>query len=48
VASATAAAQVNWLWSMLEEMTGISVLRLIIRMHNTVVIALAKNPVLRS
>jgi hypothetical protein len=48
MASAVVAAQVNWLWSMLEEMTSISVLRLIIRMHNMAVIALAKNPVLRS
>jgi hypothetical protein len=46
MASAAAAAQVTWLRRLLEEMTGISVPRLIIRMDNTTVIALAKNPTL--
>jgi hypothetical protein len=46
MASATAAAQATWLRRLLEEMTGISVPRPIIRMDNTTSIALAKNPIL--
>jgi hypothetical protein len=46
MASATAAVQATWLRRLLEEMTGISVPRPIIRMDNTAAIALAKNPIL--
>jgi hypothetical protein len=44
--SAAAATQVTWLWRLLEEVTTISVPRPVIRMNNTMVIALAKNPIL--
>jgi hypothetical protein len=44
--SVVAAAQRMWLQHLLEEVTGISVPRPIIRMDNTAAIALAKNPIL--
>jgi hypothetical protein len=46
MASAAAATQVTWLWRLLEEVTTISVPRPVIRMDNTMVIALVKNPIL--
>jgi hypothetical protein len=46
MASVAAAAQATWLRRLLEEMTGISVPRQIIKMDNTAAIALAKNPIL--
>jgi hypothetical protein len=46
MASAAAATQVTWLWRLLEEVTTISVPRPVIRMDNTMVITLAKNPIL--
>jgi hypothetical protein len=46
MASAAVDAQVTWLRRLLEEVTAISVPRPVIRMDNTTMIALAKNPIL--